>query len=136
MERIFQTGHLELEKLCQEQTLQNLLAYFIVRTDEWQYPMIAMECFSVGVFHDLSNAFKNEGAFALMELSSRMPWNDFSDERFALGMKFVSNLASLSNTTEMPKELKAKWDEISTRMESIDPLNVSWEDLKRHYRLN
>jgi len=135
MPNVFQSGNDELKTLCESPSCERLWNYFDARTAEWPYPCKYMECFTVGVFFDLSNSFENAEAFDLLKMAAQFPWDDLSDQRFLLAIDLLSDLATASNTTEMPELLTDVWDVLSLRVSSLDAKYIGWTHLVDHYKL-
>jgi len=134
MPTVFQSGNDELQLLREEPTLQRLDAYFRARIAEWPHPLKHMECFTVGVFFDLGSAFRKSDAFDLIEIAAQLPWDDLPDHRFLMGVELLLELASASDTTELPQRLNEEWDTIESRIKVLDPTYSAWSELARHYR--
>ena len=136
MTKPFRSGNRELESLVQEATLPRLLAYFEARTLEWPQPVKHLECFSVSLFFDLGAAFQNGKAFELLEIAAQLPWDQFADSRFLLGVDLLAELATASGTSEVPPGLAEAWPTLASRIRQLDPSYLAWMQVKRQYRYN
>ncbi|MEM6692725.1 MAG: hypothetical protein AAF664_25075 [Planctomycetota bacterium] len=132
---IFEKGNTELEKLRQFPNADNLFAYFGARTSEWCEPIIYMECFSVSVFYDLQDSFKNESAFQLLDIAATIHTDQISDERYVRFIDLLSTLAVNTNTTEMPQQLRQVFTSLIERANRVAPDSIGLLSLKRHYRV-
>jgi hypothetical protein len=133
MSTIFKNGNAELKKLIQFPCLENLVAYFDSRTTEWCEPFISMECFTVGVFYDLAQSFKGSAAFELLNFASSMPTEHMPDRKYMRFIDLLSDLAKITDTSEMPPQLQQIWDGMVERADSIDPNSIGVVSLKRQY---
>jgi hypothetical protein len=131
---VFERGNSELLALVKSPTLQNLQAYFDVRTAEWCEPVKSMECFDVGVFYDLSAAFRGSSAFDLLNVASQMATDSMCDKKYLRYVDLLADLAESSETTEMPPNLAHHWKAIIDRATEVGPKSASLVLLKTHYR--
>jgi hypothetical protein len=135
MPTIFKHGNIELKKLMHMPCLENLVAYFDVRTAEWIEPFKDMECITVGVFYDLEQSLKGSAAFEMLNIASFMTTEHMPDKKFMRFVDLLSVLADNTNTNEMPSQLKQIWDSILERTNKIELESIGLESLKKYYRI-
>jgi hypothetical protein len=133
MPTVFEHGNSELVALVESPTLDNLAAYFDARTAEWCEPIKSMECFTVGVFYDLTAAFEGAAAFDLLDTASQMITDSMPSKKFSRYVDLLSDLAGASDTTEMPSNLARHWNSVIDREAEIDPTSVSLASIRAHY---
>ena len=134
MPTVFDQGNSELATLVGSPTLENLLAYFDARTEEWCEPIKSMECFTVGVFYDLASAFQGSSAFELLDTASEISIDSMPDKKFARYIDLLADLAESSTTTEIPPNLERHWEGLIDRATKLEPTSIGLTSLRNHYR--
>lgn len=107
-----------------------LTELFAVRVARWPHPMMHDECFTVGLFGDLTSSLEPATAFALIAKATSLVFAQRDPASIACALELLIDLARASDTTEMPLELQRSWSSLYDHVGGGD----GWDALRQWYR--
>ena len=99
---VFKSGHSEIEILRTEASPDHLRSFFRDRIREWRNPLFSGECFTIGVFDDLTEAITPGTAFALLPTAIAITREWSGSEIQITALALIEDLARKSGTTQIP----------------------------------
>ncbi|MDR3492558.1 MAG: hypothetical protein P4M12_11075 [Gammaproteobacteria bacterium] len=116
----------------------NLSELFNLRTKRWPHPYMHDECFTLGLFSDLTENISSDRAFILIPIALDIVLKQKDNNLLLISLSLLVELARASKTTELPLALIETKNDLEEKIMSLsdnDELQMYWNSLKEWYRL-
>ena len=118
---LFQPDAELLDALVAEPSASLLRSFFRSRVTRAETAFIYDECFTFGLFDDLTDDLSPSAAFSLLASAPDIASTESASARFACALALVASLAQHSDTTEEPSRLHQVWPDFAARVAALSP---------------
>ena len=133
---IYNTGSDIVKELNLYATSELLRKYYNERTKERKFSLISIECGTIGAFSDLT--LGSLQSFNLISTATLICLEQNEKNLFTTALSLLLQIVEMSDTTELPVLLSAKWNEINEKVNHFNERHgeLYWQLIKSWYRVN